>query len=177
MTKKEALKEIELAGKEGRRANLKGANLEGANLYGAYLKGAYLKGAYLYGVYLYGANLEGANLKGANLKGAYLYGANLYGANLKGANLYGANLERANLERANLYNCKHVKTFQAGKHFAFSYQLDGQTYVQIGCHHKTIEDWLTSYKSIGEDEGYTLTEIKDYGIMLKATKEMWGLSD
>ena len=94
-------KEIKLAVKDCR-----GANLRGANLCGADLRGADLRGADLYGANLCGANLRGANLYGANLRGANLCGANLCGANLRGANLYGANLCGANLRGANLYGAK-----------------------------------------------------------------------
>ena len=57
-----------LAGRGGKRADLRYANL-------------------------YGANLSYANLRGADLSYANLYGANLRGANLRGANLRGASLD------------------------------------------------------------------------------------
>jgi len=77
MNREEALKEIELAKKENREANLIGANLRGANLYGADL----------YGADLYGADLREANLREAYLGEADLRKANLYGADLRGAYL------------------------------------------------------------------------------------------
>jgi len=77
MTKEQALKEIESAALENRRANLYGADLYGANLRGANL---------------HCANLHCANLHCANLHYADLYGANLHYANLHYADLYGANL-------------------------------------------------------------------------------------
>ena len=77
-----------LAGRGGKRADLRHADLRGADLYGADLRGADL----------YGANLSYANLSGANLYGANLSHANLYGADLRGADLRGASLRGASLD-------------------------------------------------------------------------------
>ena len=91
MTREEALKEIELAKKENRYANLRGANLYEANLIGVNLRGA---------------DIRYADLSGANLSGANLYEANLSGANLREADLREANLYEADLREANLdYSC------------------------------------------------------------------------
>ena len=147
----------------GKRANLRGAKLYGANLCGADLRGADLSGAKLYGANLCGADLRGANLCGAdlcgaNLRGADLRGANLYGANLRGANLYGANLSQTLLEN------KAVLTFLYNKHTA-CYFGDGN--IQIGCHKKTIAEWLESYKEVGKSNNYTDDEIEKYGKFIK----------
>ena len=72
MTREEALKEIELARKEHRGANLEGADLRGADLRYDYLRGADLRGADLRYAYLKGADLRYADLKGADLRGAEL---------------------------------------------------------------------------------------------------------
>ena len=61
-----------LAGRGGKRADLRGASLRGANLSYAGLSGANLYGANLYGANLYGADLRGADLRGASLRGANL---------------------------------------------------------------------------------------------------------
>ena len=86
-----------LAGRGGKRADLRYANLSDANLYGANLSHANL-----YDANLRGANLSYANLSYANLSYANLSGANLYGANLSYANLYGADLRGADLRGASL---------------------------------------------------------------------------
>ena len=107
-----------LAGRGGKRADLRHADLRGADLYGADLRradlsradlhganlsGANLRGANLYGADLYGADLRRADLSGADLRDADLYGADLYGADLRGANLSGADLRGADLRGADLY--------------------------------------------------------------------------
>lgn len=102
MTREDALREIEAARREGRRANLCCANLRVANLHGANLGGANLGGANLRDVDLGGANLRNASLRGANLHGANLRGANLHGADLYDANLSGAKLSGAKLSGAKL---------------------------------------------------------------------------
>ncbi len=87
-----------LAGKGGKRANLRYANLRYAILVGADLRYANLRRADLYG-----ADLRRADLVGADLRYANLYDANLRHADLRYANLYGANLRHADLRRADLY--------------------------------------------------------------------------
>ncbi len=96
-----------LAGRGGKRADLRYANLSHANLSYANLRGADLRYANLRGADLYDANLRGADLRYAslsyaNLSYANLSGANLYGANLSYANLYGADLRGADLRGASL---------------------------------------------------------------------------
>ncbi len=101
---------------------------------------------------------------------ANLIGADLYKANLREADLYKANLIRANLIRANLYNIenKSIITFQAGKHFAYS--CDG--FIKIGCITKPIDEWLETYKEVGEREDYTEVEIEAYGGWIKLIKHL-----
>ena len=101
-----------LAGRGGKRADLRFASLSYANLRGANLRGADLSYANLSHANLYDANLRGAglsyaslydaNLSHANLSGANLYGADLYGADLRGANMRGADLRGASLRGASL---------------------------------------------------------------------------
>ena len=82
-----------LAGKGGKRADLRDADLRGADLYGADLRRADLYDADLYGAVLRRAILDGADLRYANL-----YDANLRHADLRGADLYGADLSGAILD-------------------------------------------------------------------------------
>ncbi len=99
---------------------------------------------------------------------ADLEGANLTNANLRGANLYRAYLTDANLSGANLDDIKgkQILTFSAGKHFA--YACDGN--IKIGCETMTISEWLDTYEQIGEQEGYTKQQIKDYGAFIKLAR-------
>ena len=41
------------------------------------------------------------------------------------------------------------------------------THIQIGCELHTHEEWLANYITIGEANGYTTTDIKLYGKMIK----------
>ena len=45
-------------------------------------------------------------------------------------------------------------------------------HIQIGCHCKTFEYWKENYKRIGEIEGYTKEEIKEYGEYIKLFKKI-----
>ena len=119
------------------------------------------RGANLGGAYLEGANLEGANLEGANLRGAYLRGAYLEGANLRGAYLEGANLEGANLEGAFVFICGSRHNLQYNK-------LLGE--LRIGCHVYHLEYWLLMYDSIGNEEGYTESQISEYHNYMRMLK-------
>ena len=120
------------------------------------------------------ADLRDADLSNANLRDADLRGANLSNANLYEANLSSANLRRANLSGAYLTNTC-IFTFTLGAHSGFAHfgdQYEGGSYVKIGCRGYNLEYWLENYKEIGESNGYTDKQIKDYGIQLKALQEM-----
>ena len=45
-------------------------------------------------------------------------------------------------------------------------------YIQIGCHCKTIDWWLKNYKDIGQQEGYTSEETKEYGLYIQLFKRI-----
>lgn len=45
-------------------------------------------------------------------------------------------------------------------------------YIQIGCICKTIKDWEKDYKKIGEENGYSDSEIKEYGEYIKLFKKV-----
>ncbi len=142
--------------------SLRGADLEGADLSGADLRRADLRKAVLSGAYLDRANLRAADLRGAYLRRANLRWANLRWADLREANLSEAYLEGADLRGAYLYDCKGVITFQAGKHFGFSYWYDNTPWVQLGCEHHSLRYWLINYPHIGETNRYTPVEIDMY---------------
>ena len=95
-------------------------------------RGADLRGAYLADAYLRGANLRGADLRGAYLVGAYLKGA-------KGIKL-------------------PIITILGSKHFLFYHT--GK--IKIGCIEETVTKWLSDYKKIGKENGYTDNEIAEY---------------
>ena len=101
------------------------------------------------------ANLSGANLYRANLSEANLSDVNLSGANLSGANLYKANLAEADLSGANLAGYVYIKGSSHGLQY-----LNG--FLRIGCHFYSLEYWAIMYYVIGEEEGYTAEQIKEY---------------
>jgi len=109
------------------------------------------------------ANLSGANLYGANLSQADLSRANLYGANLSQANLSGANLSRADLSKT-LLEGKAILSFQFEKHTAYFY---GNDEIRIGCHVKSVAQWLETYQEVGKSEKYTDKQIEMYGNFIK----------
>ena len=135
-----------------------------------FLDGAVKEFDSLVGADLEGADLKRADLRGADLRGADLEGANLREANLRGADLRGADLEGADLEGADLRHCNNITGFYLGKHFG--YMVVDSQYVRIGCISDTLDYWLQNYERIGKDNRYKKTEIKMYGIQLKALKEM-----
>jgi len=165
---------------EGERANLARANLAGVDLVEADLSGADLSRANLEKADLTYANLTGANLCAANLTGANLCAANLMGANLTGANLTGADLEEANLTEANLTKAelkgadlcsvkgKLIFAFQINKHFA--YYCD--EILKIGCVSASIYTWKALAHEIGEEEGYTENDVKNYLTIINVISEL-----
>ena len=122
------------------QADLSRADLSGAKLSWAYLSWANLSGAYLSWANLSGANLSGANLSGANLSRANLSGAKLSRAYLSGANLYGANLYGADLSGIKIK--KAIAFSGLYKYIVIPFvSEDGEKYVKMGCHIRTIEEW------------------------------------
>ena len=137
-----------------------------------------LRGADLCYAYLSGANLSEADLREANLSGAYLSGANLSEADLREANLSGAYLREANLRGTNLSeaDCLTASGYflrLAGSRHAII-AIDAQN-ISIGCHRKTLAEWLDKYAAIGAEEGYTPAQIAEYRRHLEYTQE-WLLS-
>ena len=106
----------------------------------------------------YGATLAGANLARADLAGADIARANLAGAYLAGATLAGANLAGAKV----LY-------FAFNKHTAYA-TLNGE--ITIGCHKKSVAEWVEKYAEIGAHEKYTQDEIEAYGTFIKLVAQL-----
>jgi hypothetical protein len=104
------------------------------------------------------ANLSEANLQHTDLSRASLSGANLQHTDLSGANLSGADLKGTILEG------KAVLSFQFERHAACFYGTDE---IRIGCHTKTVADWLAQYKEVGQSEGYSGKQIEMYGNFIK----------
>jgi hypothetical protein len=104
----------------------------------------------------------------ANLSEANLSGANLSEANLSEANLSGADLSRANLSKTILEG-KSILSFQFQKHPAYFYGADE---IVIGCHRRTVSDWLKNFESIGVNESYTPEQITKYGEFIKLCASM-----
>jgi len=117
--------------------------------------------ANLSGADLRGADLRGADLRGADLRGADLREANLSGADLRGADLRGADLSGADLSEADLSEDIKVKkvVFFTGLYKYLSaaiVTMDGQKYIKLGCHTRTVEEWESDFWN-------NLTEFPDDG--------------
>jgi hypothetical protein len=143
--------------------------LRRANLYGANLREADLYVADLYGANLYGANLRGADLYGANLRGADLRGADLRDADLRDADLRDADLRGADLRDAYLDQCKQYIAFIRGSRHSIVVIDDD---IRIGCQRMTLGEWLDKFESVGREAGYTEQQITEYGIYLKAIRDV-----
>ena len=158
-----------LRGADLRYADLQGAYLRGADLQDADLQGAYLRGADLQGAYLRGAYLRGADLRDADLQGAYLRGAYLRGADLRGADLQGADLRGADLQGADLHQCKQYVAVIPGSRHSIGVIDDD---IRIGCQRMTLAEWLERFEAVGREAGYTEPQIAEYGIYLKAIRDV-----
>ena len=108
-----------------------------------------------------------ANLRGANLIGADLRRADFSGADLEGANLIGAHLSGANLYVANLNYTKGILSFTGSKHLLIYFKYNDIYYFKIGCMTYTKEHWLANFESIGREQGYSDSEIRLYGSIIK----------
>ena len=84
--------------------------------------------------------------------------ANLSEANLRGANLSEANLSEADLRGANL---RGALIFIHGSRHQLQYNKEINE-LRIGCHVHSLDKWLKSYKSIGDEECYTEEQIEEY---------------
>ena len=79
--------------------------------------------------------------------------ADLSEADLRGANLRGADLRGAKLSEALI--------FIHGSRHQLQYNKEINE-LRIGCHVHSLDKWLKSYKSIGDEECYTEEQIEEY---------------
>ena len=154
-------------GSEKEFDTLVGADLSFADLSSANLSSADLSFADLSSADLSSADLSSADLSSANFRYANLRYANFRSANLRYANLSYADLRYANLRSADLSNCKGVLYFGLEKHFAIYFKYCKRYYLNIGCQCKTIEEWLETFKDVGNRQSYSNSEIEIYGSFIK----------
>jgi uncharacterized protein YjbI with pentapeptide repeats len=163
---------------QGQRADLSGCNLRGSDLSDSDLRFSDLSGSDLSRANLSGSDLSRANLSGSNLSRANLSDSDLSRANLSDSDLSRANLSRANLSdsdlsRANLSGCKIYKTTGI-------IYIDGPQYpiysskhiLQIGCQHKTHDEWLQVTADQAVKMGLNLKYYPFYMSMIKILAEM-----
>jgi len=113
--------------------------------------------------------IDADSLRGADLRGADLRGADLRWADLRGANLRGANLREANLRGADLSQCKqYVGVIRASRNDIIAIDDD----IRIGCQRMTLAMWLEQFEAVGREAGYTEQQIAEYGIYLKAIRDV-----
>jgi hypothetical protein len=144
------------------------ANLSEADLRWADLRVANLSEADLSEADLSWADLSEANLRGANLLGADLHEADLSGADLSGADLSGADLRWADLRWADLSAKQYACQIHASRHAIVAIDDD----VRIGCRRRPLAEWLETFEAVGRVNKYTETEIAEYGIYLKAIRDV-----
>jgi len=48
----------------------------------------------------------------------------------------------------------------------------GQDLIAIGCHQRTISNWLETFKQVGEEHDYTPEQIEEYGNYIKFISEL-----
>lgn len=160
-------------------ADLSDIDLSGAYLYCSNLAGADLSRSVFFRTNLFNCNLSNAtlfqtNLSGADLSFTFMFYADLNKADLYNANLYGADLMGANLS----HTC--VKAFQINKYFGYCWldPVERKIISKIGCQEYPLDEWLENKcQSLGQANSYSLTEIKQIQIILKAIKEVYSLEN
>jgi len=104
-----------------------------------------------------------------SLRGADLRGADLRDADLQGADLRGADLQGADLRWAYLGECKqYVAVIKASRNSIVAIDDD----IRIGCQRMTLAEWLEQFEAVGREAGYTQQQIAEYGIYLKAIRDV-----
>ena len=73
-------------------------------------------------------------------------------------------MSEADLSEANLRCKQYVCAIKGRRHSIIAIDDD----VRIGCHRRTLAEWLENYQAIGHEEGYTDEQIAEYGGWLKA---------
>ena len=79
------------------------------------------------------------------------------------ANLGGANLREANLGDVKWINARPLQL--SGSQHTITALSPGR--VLIGCHSKSIDQWLEHYKAIGRAENYSVDQVEEYGAHLR----------
>ena len=74
-----------------------------------------------------------------------------------------ANLSGANLSRTSGLGFKPIQ-IQGSRHWVIR---TSKVAIAIGCHEYLVTDWLKNYKKIGQKEGYSESEIYEYGEYIK----------
>jgi len=145
-------------------ANLCWANLREADLRGADLREADLSEADLRWADLREADLRWADLREADLRWADLREAKLRGADLREADLRWADLSEADLRWADLSAKQFLCQIHGSRHPIVAIDDD----VRIGCMRQSLAKWLECFEAVGTGEGYSPSEIAEYGIYLRA---------
>jgi NAD-dependent dihydropyrimidine dehydrogenase PreA subunit len=83
---------------------------------------------------------------------------------LQGAYLQGADLRGADLAQCNQY----VAVIKASRNSIVAIDDD----ICIGCQRMTLAEWLEQFEAVGRAAGYTQQQIAEYGIYLKAIRDV-----
>jgi hypothetical protein len=93
----------------------------------------------------------------------------LQGADLRDADLQGADLRGAGLRDAYLHQCKqYVAVIPGSRHSIVVIDDD----IRIGCQRMTLAEWLERFEAVGREAGYTEPQIAEYGIYLRAIRDV-----
>jgi hypothetical protein len=170
----ESLRGVNLSGNDLRNADLRGRNLQFGCFLGAIATGSYLRGADLSGAILKNADFRECDFRGAHLldvdfSGAKLQGADFRDAYMHGVNLLGADLTGASLEGAIGLKCKqYVAIIRASRGSIVAIDDD----ISIGCKRMTLAEWLERFEAVGREARYTEAQIAEYGIYLRAIRDV-----
>jgi hypothetical protein len=78
-------------------------------------------------------------------------------------------LRGADLRWADLGQCKqYVAVIQASRHNIVATDDD----IRIGCQRMTLAMWLEQFEAVGREAGYTEQQIVEYGIYLRAIRNV-----
>ena len=154
---------------KGKRADLSNASLSYADLRNVDLNNADLSNVDLSNASLIYADLNNADLRHVDLIYASLIYADLSNADLSNVDLHHADLSNANLSHANL---SRLITIIGSAHNLQYYNNQ----LKIGRYEYPLAYWLIMYDTIGQEEGYTEEQIKEYKSYIDMLKQFykWG---
>ena len=70
---------------------------------------------------------------------------------------------------ADLLECKqYIAVIRVSRHSIVAIDDD----IMIGCQRMTLAEWLERFEAIGREAGYTEQQIAEYGIYLKAIRDV-----